>query len=102
MNTYFLASNFNRKLERKYGAVEHEGKKYILTDYAQPTGALLPDHQRGYFEMFAPAVDEKGDEYILYWMFQDDGRELDMYDYDDVYRVEVDRGDVYTRWREEK
>ena len=52
--------------------------------------------------MFAPAIDEEGNQFILYWMFQDDGRDLDMYDYDDVYRVEVDRGDVYTRWREEK
>ena len=102
MKLCFLASNFNSALEKKYGSVEYEGKKYILTDYADLTGALLPDHQRGYFEMFAPAIDEKGNEYILYWLFKDDGRELDMYNYNDVYKVEVDRGDVCTKWREEK
>jgi hypothetical protein len=70
MNKYFLTSTFNRKLERKYGSIEHGGKKYILTDYADPTGRLLPDHQHNYFEMSAPAVDEEGNEYILHWIFK--------------------------------
>ena len=70
MNRYFLTSTFNRKLERKYGSIEHGGKKYILTDYADPTGRLLPDHQHNCFEMSAPAVDEEGNEYILHWIFK--------------------------------
>jgi len=70
MNMFFLTSNFNRKLERKYGSIEHGGEKYVLTDYAEPTGRLLPDHQRGRFEMSAPAVDEKGNECILHWIFE--------------------------------
>ena len=70
MNKYFLTSTFNRKLERKYGSIEHGGKKYILTDYADPTGRVLPDHQHNCFEMSAPAVDEEGNEYILHWIFK--------------------------------
>jgi hypothetical protein len=89
MNTYFLTSNFNHKLERKYGSVEYGGKKYILTDYAEPTSRVLADHQRDYFELSAPAIDEEGNECILYWIFEDDGRELDMYDYDNIDRVEM-------------
>lgn len=77
------------ELAKKYGLVEYKGKKYILTDYAEPTSRLLPDYQRGCFEMFAPAVDEEGNEYVVYWIFTDDGRALDKYDYNDVDRVEI-------------
>ena len=88
MNRY-LTSTFNRKLAQKYGSVEHAGKTYILTDYAAPTSRCLPDHQQEHFELSAPAIDEEGNEYNIYWIFEDDGRELDMYDYDDVDRVEM-------------
>ena len=77
------------ELAKKYGSVEYEGKKYILTDYAEPTSRLLPDCQHDCFEMFAPAIDAEGNDYVVYWIFEDDGRELDMYDYDNVDRIEL-------------
>ena len=78
------------ELAKKYGLVEYAGKRYILTDDAVPTNRLLPDcQQQDYFEMFAPAIDEEGTEYVVYWIFEDDGRELDRYDYNDVDRVDT-------------
>jgi len=70
MNRYFLTSTFNRKLAKKYGTVEYAGKRYILTDYAEPASRLLPEHQQDHFELSAPAVDEKGNEYNLRWIFK--------------------------------
>lgn len=77
------------KLEKKYGSVEHGGKTYVLTEQAFLTSSLLPDHLKGCIELSARAVDFDGEEYVVYWIFEDDGRELDMYDYTDVNRVEV-------------
>ena len=91
------------KLEEKFGAVVFKGKKYILTDQADFTSRLLPtipnynepDENGDYdFEMSAPAIDEEGNEYTVYWIFNtekdEDGesKELDENDYDDVARVE--------------
>lgn len=78
-----------KELEKKYGSVEYEGKTYILTDQASLTSRLLPDHQKNCIELLARAIDEEGNEYVAYWIFEDDGRELDMHDYTDVDRVEV-------------
>ncbi|EGO63523.1 hypothetical protein [Acetonema longum] len=89
------------KTEREFGSVEFEGKKYILTSQADLTGRLIqhngyndPDDNGDYdFEMSASAVDECGDEYTVYWIFNTrkdaDGvdKELDQYDYDEVDRV---------------
>lgn len=77
------------ELERKYGSVEHEGKTYVLTEQANLTNRVLPDHQKGCIELSARAVDGQGNEYGVYWIFEDDGRDLDMYDYYDIDRVEV-------------
>lgn len=77
------------EMEKKYGSVEHEGKTYILTEQASLTSRLLPDHLKDYIELSARAVDFDGEEYVVYWVFEDDGRELGMYDYTDVNRVEV-------------
>lgn len=77
------------ELAKQYGSVEHAGKRYILTNDAEPTNRLLPDYQRGCFEMFAPAIDAEGNEYVVYWIFRNDGRELDMHDYTDVDRVDT-------------
>jgi hypothetical protein len=89
--------------EAIYGAVVFKGKKYILTDQAEHTNRLLP--YNGYndpddcgnydFEVSASAIDEKGTEYMVYWIFNtekdEDGnsKELDEYNYDDVSRVEL-------------
>jgi hypothetical protein len=70
MDRYFLTSTFNRKLAKKYGSVEHAGKRYIITDYAEPASRLLPDHQHNRLEVSAPAVDEEGNEYNLHWIFK--------------------------------
>ena len=77
------------ELKRKYGSIEHVGKTYILTEQASLTSRLLPDHQKDCIELLARAIDEEGNEHVVYWTFEDDGRELDMYDYTDVDRVEV-------------
>ena len=81
-----------QELENKWGSVEFEGKKYILTSAAEITGNPLDKYSDGedYFEMSCPAVDEDGKEYTAYWEFENDGRELDEYDYDNVYRVVED------------
>jgi len=77
-----------KELEGKFGAVEFEGKKYILTDQADFTSRLLPDHLEGHFEMSAPAVDGDENEYTVYWIFENDPeKEMDEYDYEDVDRV---------------
>jgi hypothetical protein len=90
VNRDFLTSTLNRKLEERFGSIEYEGKRYILTDEAAPTSRLLPDHQQQeYFELSAPAIDEEDNDYIVYWIFKADGRELDMYDYTDVNRIEA-------------
>lgn len=87
--------------EMKYGTVDFEGKTYNLKAQADFTNRVIPhipnnfnDVENGEafrFEMSAPAVDEEGNEYIVYWIFEDvkgDERELDSFDYDDVDRVE--------------
>ena len=78
-----------QELEKKYGSVEHEGKTYILSEQASLTSRLLPDHQKGCIELLARAIDVEGNDYVVYWIFEDDGRDLDMYDYTDVDRVEA-------------
>ncbi len=78
-----------KELEKKYGSVEHEGKTYVAIEQATLTSRLLPDHLKDYVELSARAVDFDGEEYVVYWVFKDDGRDLDMYNYTDVNRVEV-------------
>jgi hypothetical protein len=92
-----------KELESNFGTVEFEGMKYWLTNQADHTNRLLPyngyndkDENGNYnFEMSASAVDEKGNEYKVYWIFNteidEDGtlKELDEYDYDSVDRVEL-------------
>lgn len=91
-------------MERNFGEVEFEGREYTLTDQADHTNRLLPvggyndpyDDGSYDFEMSAPAVDEDGNEYTVYWIFRtqydDDGDPfpLDGYDYDAVDRVVAD------------
>lgn len=78
-----------KELEKKYGSVEHEGKTYVAIEQATLTSRLLPDHLKDCIELSAGAIDEEGNEYVVYWVFKDDGRDLDMYNYTDVDRVEV-------------
>ena len=83
--------------EQNYGTVTFEGKKYTLTGVADHTNRLIPfgyndrDENDGEynFEMSAPATDEEGNEYTVYWIFANvEDWELDQYDYDAVDRVE--------------
>ncbi len=74
------------EFEKKYGYVEFEGKKYVLTEEAYITGNWIGD---AHFQMACDALDQEGKEYKVYWIFEDiEGLELDGYDYDDVARVE--------------
>lgn len=88
------------KLEKEFGIVEFEDKKYILTSQADHTNRLLP-YQKNYheveeneefdFEMSAGAVDENGNEFIIYWIFSDikgNEAELDSFDYNNINRIE--------------
>lgn len=85
-----------------FGELEFEGKVYELTDQAECTSRLLPGGYTNYidaeegeeydFEMSCSAKDKQGNEYMVYWIFQDikgEGKELDSFDYDNVDRVEV-------------
>jgi hypothetical protein len=57
-----------------------------LTSEAKITGHTFDN---GYFEMSAQAVDDKGKECVVYWVFEEtEGRELDDYDYDKIDRIE--------------
>ena len=79
-------------MEKKYGSVEFEGKKYILCDQADFTNRDLGHQHDTHFEMSAHAIEvESGNEYIVYWKFENKGEdfELDSYDYDDVYKVKL-------------
>ena len=73
-----------------YGTVTYKDKSYILTAQADFTGrADLEQYEDNSFELSALAVDGKGNEYIVYWIFVDDKENLDEYDYNKVDRVEV-------------
>ena len=78
-----------KELENKWGSTEFEGKKYILTSAAEITGNTLDKYSDGedYFEMSCPALDLDGNNYTVYWEFENDGRELDEYDYDKAFIV---------------
>lgn len=74
-----------------YGTVVYKGKTYTLTAQADFTGrADLGQYEDNSFELSASAVDGKGNEYIVYWIFVDDKENLDEYDYNKVDRVEAD------------
>lgn len=74
---------------KDYGTVTYKGKTYILTAQADFTGrADLEQYEDNSFELSASAVDIKGKEYIVYWVFVDDKENLDEYDYNKVDRVE--------------
>ena len=83
-----------------YGKVIFEQKEYTLTSNADYTNRLLngprnyheaSEGQKYFFEMSADAVDSEGNEYTVYWIFDDvmgEETPLDNFDYDDVDRVE--------------
>ena len=85
-----------------FGTVEFSGIEYTLTSDAGLTSRFLEfnnnhtdvqDGEEFDFEMSANAVDNKGNEYIVYWIFTDvkgknEKESLDMFDYDVVNRVE--------------
>jgi hypothetical protein len=91
------------QLEKEFGAVEWQGKKYILTDQAEHTNRLLPvynnynnkDEDGNYwFEMQSPGIDENNSNVMVYWIFWtgdgNEDRDLDSFDYSDenIDRVE--------------
>lgn len=87
-----------KELENKFGTVEFKGKTYWLKAQAEMTNRLMQNayHEASEgeeyeFEMSSDATDEEGNEYVVYWVFEDikgEEIELDMYDYSDVDRVE--------------
>lgn len=78
------------KKMKDYGTVTYKGKTYTLTAQADFTGRVdLEQYEDNSFELSASAVDGKGKEYIVYWIFVDDKENLDEYDYNKVDRVEV-------------
>lgn len=79
-----------------YGTIIFGGKEYELQAHAEPTSRLLPDHLAGCFEMTALAIGEDNQAYEVSWIFEDDGRELDEYDYTEVYSVQPADVPVYT------
>ncbi|MFZ7136644.1 hypothetical protein ACLSZP_09600 [Avibacterium avium] len=52
-----------------------------ITEEADFSGRVLETSVEGLFEMIAKAQDEKGNKYEISWVFDDDGRDLDEYDY---------------------
>lgn len=79
--------------------ITFENKTYTLISDAEQTGRLLP-YPKNYhevesgeeydFEMRANAEDEEGKRYEVLWIFSDikgDEKELDCFDYDDIYDV---------------
>jgi hypothetical protein len=80
--------------------VTFKGKTYIIEGMAEGTGRLLntvpnynePDDDGNYdFEMSDNAIDEDGNEFIVYWIFNTSDynaeTEMDSYDWDNVSRV---------------
>jgi hypothetical protein len=83
------------------GTILHNGKTYILTADAEPTGRQLDgctnyheaeEGQEYSFEMSAKAMDHDNNAYAIYWIFDDiKGQErdgLDEYDYSKIDRIE--------------
>lgn len=79
--------------------ITFENKTYTLINDAEQTNRLLP-YPKNYhevesgeeydFEMRAIAEDEEGNRYEVLWIFSDtkgDEKELDCFDYDDIYDV---------------
>ena len=88
-------------MKMDYGTVTFKGKEYTLTDQAEFTNRQLEAPYTNYneaeegeefdFEMSAGAIDEAGNEFIVYWTFSDvkgQQKELDEFEYDIVDRVE--------------
>ncbi|MFE4569971.1 hypothetical protein [Paenibacillus chitinolyticus] len=84
-----------------FGKVTFEGKTYALTEEADFTNRQLPGQYVNYHEVTdgeaydvefsADAVDEKGNECKVYWMYEfikGDEPELDSLNWDNVDRVD--------------
>jgi hypothetical protein len=82
-----------------FGDINHEGRVLHLTDQADFTSRLMgykPYHEASdgdeyQFEMSAPAKDDDGNSYVVYWIFWDvrgQEKDLDEFDYDNIDRVE--------------
>lgn len=85
---------------REENKMEFEGRTYTLTGDAEITGTELDSRFTNYheaqngeaydFEMAAPALDEEGNEVMVYWVFENikgEEKELDTYNYDIIDRV---------------
>jgi len=71
------------------GRLEHEGKIYVLEEGADFTSRQITERSQDYnfFELSALAHDLSGNKYSVYWVFEDEGKELDEYDYSDIDRI---------------
>lgn len=69
-----------------HGRLNIDDKIYILKDEAEFTNRCLSNKYE--FELSTPAVDLEGNEYIVYWIFEEvEGWELDQYDYENIDRI---------------
>jgi hypothetical protein len=80
--------------------ITFEGTTYNLTGEADFTNKCFPsmnysqvdDGEEYQFEMSCPCTDSEGNDYVMYWVFEDvkgSEKELDMFDYENgVSRVE--------------
>lgn len=78
--------------KRKYGTVTFENKEYVLTEnpFWEYRSHNVNGWQMQYPEnyLMAHAVDNKGNEYRVWWFIEDTNVELDSIDYDNVTDVE--------------
>lgn len=68
---------------KSYQSVEFEGKMYFCTQEAR-----FEKFDDGLYWWQAPAVDNEGDEYMVYWAFDADSSMADSLPWDDVQSVE--------------
>lgn len=65
-------------IEKNVETIENETIALNIVEEADFSGRNVSE---GSFEMAATAVDKDGNKYRITWIFEDDGRDLDQYDY---------------------
>lgn len=73
----------------KYGTATLDGVTVELTEQAEMTGRLLPDHQSHLAEWSAPAKRADGSDATVYWLHDNDSVTLpEDLPWDDIDRIE--------------
>ncbi|QLD33147.1 hypothetical protein [Mannheimia varigena] len=65
-------------ISKNVETIENETIALNIVEEADFSGRKVSE---GSFEMAATAVDKDGNKYRITWIFEDDGRDLDQYDY---------------------